>query len=46
LFVLGKNGEPKSGIELSLNLRLKEINEDIVSVLTTDNEGKVSLGSL
>jgi len=41
---LGKNGEPKQGIDINLSLSLDGYYEKIQTLLSTDEEGKVTLG--
>ena len=42
----GRNGEAKSGIDITCNLNHRYVNKRIEYVLTTDQNGKINLGSL
>lgn len=47
LSLVGKNGEPKSGIDLSLNLKSKYLNKkNTLKDVTTNDKGEVFLGKL
>jgi len=46
IFVLGKNGEPKEGLQMNLNFNSKNIDNELTTSLETDKEGKISLGQL
>lgn len=46
IYLLGKNGEPKSGVELNIKFTLKQKSTAIDTSLTTDEKGRVILGEL
>ncbi|KAM3139602.1 hypothetical protein pb186bvf_008247 [Paramecium bursaria] len=46
IYLLGKNGEPKQGITLDIQLLIQDLNEQISVSLITDQDGKVTLGEL
>ena len=46
LFVLGKNGEPKTNVTVALSFQNKYLNRRINQSLQTDANGKLSLGKL
>ena len=41
IYVMGKNGEPKKGMLIKIELLHKFINEKITQVLKTDDMGKI-----
>lgn len=45
VYVLGKNGEPKHGIDVNLCFHLLG-NHQVNVMLTTDNQGRIILGAL
>lgn len=44
IFLLGKTGEPKPGVEITLQFNIKNFYGEITKVLTTDAQGKVVIG--
>jgi 5-hydroxyisourate hydrolase-like protein (transthyretin family) len=44
--VLGKNGEPKAGVDVALWVKVNSIKDEQTFTLTTDKEGRLSLGAL
>jgi len=46
IYVLGKNGEPKSKIRVNVNLQPKFYHDSIYETLETDEDGKITLGKL
>ena len=46
LYLLGKNGEPKPGVDVNINFTIKYVNSEKTVTLTTNADGKVILGHL
>ena len=46
LYVLGKNGEPKTGVKVELSIKHEHFNNPITQTLQTDAKGRVVLGRL
>lgn len=44
--MLGKNGEPKAKVDISLTLSINNVKKPHQVTLMTDSEGKINLGLL